>query len=395
MPEITVPEVSPEEVAHLAIEPAAVLERILNGEALSVVDVRRPGAAQAHPLHFGHRAVIQVQPYVELDDAAEFAASLPQEDVNLVVCATSRTARAAARDLERGGARVQYLLGGTRAWDQFMDVRTVLQTDSGGVLQVARPGRGDLSYIVYSNGEAAVIDPLRRHEDYLAVLMEKGLKLAWVLDTHAHADHITGAPALAESGGVPYYLHPYDAVHPVDMLPATIPFRPLSDGMELRVGAARGCVHWFPGHTLGLSLLQVTLDQHTLLFSGDGIFLDSIGRPDLGGKAESWAGLLYESLNRPFLSDLDGDTLVFPGHFSAFEEGQRGLYFASLSALREGNDWLVSGEREAFISRAVANLPPVPEAYLQMKRINAGLAQADEEEALELEAGPNLCSVAT
>ena len=395
MPEFKVPDIPAEEVAHLAIEPGEVLEKILQGKSLFVVDVRRPGAAQLHPLQFGRKARILVRPYVEFGNPEEIVAALPGDGESLVVCATSRSARAAVRDLERAGAQVRYLLGGTRAWDQFMDVRTVLQTATGGLLQVARPGRGDLSYLVFSEGKAAILDPLRKYEHYLAVLAEKELQLAWVLDTHAHADHITGAPALARTAGVPYYLHPYDAIHPVDMLPAAIPFQPIQDGLPLQVGAALGRIHWFPGHTLGLSFLYLTLDDHALLFTGDGIFLNSIGRPDLGGKAENWAGLLYESINRPFLRELEDDTLVLPGHFSDFEDGDQGLYNAPLSRVRRRNSWLEGSERRAFISRAAANLPPVPEAYLQMKRINAGLSQASEEEALELEAGPNLCAVST
>jgi len=393
MPTKSIPDIPAEQVAHLALEPAELLERILRGESFHVLDVRTPDAELSAPLNVGEAAAIIRKPYQDFENPIDLAASLPEGEEILVICATSRMARAAAVELERAGVKVRYLLGGTRAWDQFYDVREVLLTEGGSVFQVARPGRGDLSYVIISHGEAAVIDPLRKIKIYQDILNRAGAALSWVLDTHAHADHISGGRALADWAGVPYYLHPYDAIHPVDMLPAVIPYNPLEDGTPLQIGDARGSVVWFPGHTLGLVLLKLELAGKRLLFTADGVFMHAIGRPDLGGKAEDWAALLYESITKRLPAHVNEDTLILPGHFASFEEGRKGLFAAAYAEMKAKNTWLEARDQAAFIKKVLENLPVLPEAYLEMKRINAGLARADEAFALELEAGPNLCAV--
>ncbi|MBN2555702.1 MAG: MBL fold metallo-hydrolase [Anaerolineales bacterium] len=393
MPTKSIPDIPAQQVAHLAMEPAELLELILRGEPFHALDVRIPDAELYAPLSVGTTATIIRKPYQDFEDAMELAARLPEGEETLVICATSRLARAAVVALERAGARVRYLLGGTRAWDQFYDVREVLQNAGEMVIQVARPGRGDLSYIVISQGEAAVIDPLRNIGIYQEILNRAGAALSWVLDTHAHADHISGGRALADWAGVPYFLHPYDAIHPVDMLPALIPYNPLEDGMPLQVGDARGSVIWFPGHTLGLVLLKLKVAGKRLLFTADGVFLHAIGRPDLGGKAEDWAMLLYESITHRLPAHVDDDTLILPGHFASFDEGREGLFANAYAEMKANNTWLEARDQAAFIKKVLENLPLLPESYLEMKRINAGLARADEELALELESGPNLCAV--
>jgi len=392
MPE-TIPDIPEEAVAHLAASPEEAYKRLQDGKLRSVIDVRIPGAAEDLPLHFGEDVDILVQPFMTFPGAGEVAAQLPENETTLVVCATSRMAKAAAAALEGAGADVLYLVGGTRHWDQFMDVRVLRRQDGEAIIQVSRPGRGDLSYVIVADGEAVVIDPLRKIETYQSLLAEEHASLAWVLDTHAHADHISGGPALADWAGVPYYLHPYDAIHPVDMLPAVIPFDPLTDGQELSLRSVKGRVVWFPGHTLGMVMYSCRAAGAHLLLSGDGVFLDSIGRPDLGGKAEGWANLLYESVTQRLPAEAAGDTVILPGHFSSFSTGREGDYSATYAEVRRQNSWLDAGERDDFLQRVLANLPYVPEEYIEMKRINAGLSEASEELALELEAGPNLCAV--
>jgi len=393
MPQQTIPDIPEEAVAEQAVHPDELYERILTGEGLSILDVRMPEAAVMQPLQFGERARIVSRPFAPFLDAREVAAALPEKEKTLVVCTTSRTSRAALVALRDVGARVEYLLGGTRAWDQFMDVRDVFRSDTGAVVQVARPGRGDLSFVILAGGEAAVIDPLRDVEAYREVVGGENASLAWVLDTHAHADHISGGPRLAAEAGVPYYLHPYDAIHPVDMLPAKIPFCALDDGKVLDVGGVRCRAIWFPGHTLGMVMLSFSLEEQHCLLTGDGVFLDSIGRPDLGGRAEAWAGLLFESVSERLPNAVNAQSLILPGHFATFASGEGGIYCAPYHKVRRENPWLETGTREAYISRVVANLAQVPPAYVEMKRINAGLKHVTEETALDLEAGPNLCAV--
>jgi glyoxylase-like metal-dependent hydrolase (beta-lactamase superfamily II) len=170
--------------------------------------------------------------------------------------------------------------------------------------------------------EAVIIDALRHTAPYLAVLERSGARVAAVIDTHAHADHISGGRALASRTGAPYYLHPYDAIHPMDMLPATFEFDFLHERRCIAFGNSTLDLLHVPGHPLGA--VALLLDER-FLFAGDTLFLDAIARPDLGGKAEAWTPLHHASLRR--LLALGGGITVMPGHFSSASEADpRGAF---------------------------------------------------------------------
>jgi glyoxylase-like metal-dependent hydrolase (beta-lactamase superfamily II) len=282
------------------------------------------------------------------------------------------------------------------SWGNLYDVRDVVDADYGRIVQVARPARGDLSFVVLSEGEAAIVDPLRHIDHYMNVVEEAGADLTHIFDTHAHADHISGGPALHESTGAPYYMHPYDAIHPLDMLPGTIDYQYLSDGQTFSVGQFEVKVIWFPGHTLGqVNYLFTAPTGDSFLFSGDGVFLNSFGRPDLGGKGEAWTPILYESLYERLPQHLDPGTLILPAHFSTLDEGEEdGVFAASWSQVQEQNKSLQRRSLEAFSDYVLSNLPTFPEEYVEIKRVNAGLLEPDEEKASELELGKNICALA-
>ncbi|MFZ5825512.1 MAG: MBL fold metallo-hydrolase, partial [Bacillota bacterium] len=241
-------------------------------------------------------------------------------------------------------------------------------------------------------GEAVIVDPLRHTDQYRSFLAEKGLKLVAVLDTHGHADHISGGPALAEQLNVPYYFHPYDGIHPLDVLPATVAYQPLWADQEISFGGSTLKALHIPGHTLGN--LAYLVDSRYLL-SGDSIFVESIARPDLGGRGDVWSPIHYRSLAR--LLELPDETVVLPGHFSSpAEASESGTYAESLGALKAKNEGLrkvLEGE-EAFVSYLLASLPTFPPQYVDIKRVNAGLLRPDEEKASELELGRNICALA-
>jgi glyoxylase-like metal-dependent hydrolase (beta-lactamase superfamily II) len=280
-------------------------------------------------------------------------------------------------------------------WGDFYDVRDVTSQPYGRIVQVARPARGDLSFVVISEGQAAVIDPLRHIEQYTQVTDAAGARITHIFDTHAHADHISGGPALSAETGAPYYLHPYDAIHPMDMLPARMQYTHLADGQRYEVGQFRVDVIGFPGHTLGqVNFLLTAPDNSTYLFTGDGIFLRSFGRPDLGGKGETWTPILYESMFERLPRHINDNTLILPAHFSALDEGgDDGIYAATYSEVREQNDGLAPRSREEFINYVLGHLPTFPEQYVEIKRVNVGLMQPDEEKAAELETGKNVCAL--
>jgi glyoxylase-like metal-dependent hydrolase (beta-lactamase superfamily II) len=297
--------------------------------------------------------------------------------------------------LQQRGARATTLEGGINEWGSYYDVRDIINTSYGRIVQIARPARGDLSFVVISEGQAAIIDPLRHTEQYTSVINEAGARLSHIFDTHAHADHISGGPALSQETGAPYYLHPYDAIHPMDMLPALINYTSLADGQQYQVGQFTVDVIGFPGHTLGqVNFLLTAPDNATYLFTGDGLFLRSFGRPDLGGKGETWTPILYESMFERLPQHINDDTMILPAHFSSIEEADSdGRYVATYGEVKQQNQALHHGSRDEFISYVLEHLPTFPPQYVDIKRVNIGLMTPDEEKASELETGKNVCAL--
>jgi glyoxylase-like metal-dependent hydrolase (beta-lactamase superfamily II) len=236
-----------------------------------------------------------------------------------------------------------------------------------------------------------VFDPARHIGIYHELAAAVDAQIERVMDTHLHADHLSGGPQLGRHDHIPYHLHPYDAIHPMDMLPARMTYRPLEAGQTFRIGRAKVKVLHFPGHTLGMVAFLI---EGRYLLSGDSLFLESIARPDLGGKAEAWAPLLYDSLKR--IAELPDATLVLPAHFSDVTTAdENGVFRATLGELKQHNPGLLKlaeGEK-AFSDYILANLPEFPAAYVEIKRANAGLVSPDERKAQELELGKNICAV--
>jgi glyoxylase-like metal-dependent hydrolase (beta-lactamase superfamily II)/rhodanese-related sulfurtransferase len=317
---------------------------------------------------------------------------LPTDRSVLAVCAKGETSEFVAQGLRTLGYASATLKGGMTGWGEHYATRAIVEDPDLQIYQVARPARGCLSYVVASAGRAVVIDPLRHLHPYLDVAREKGVTIQTVIDTHGHADHISGGVALAARTGASYYLHPHDAIHPIDVLPATIPFEFIRDKQIFPVGRHTLEALHIPGHTLGLVALRLG-DQY--LFTGDSIFIRSIARPDLGGKADSWAPLHGRSLRK--LLALPGRIIVLPGHFSGLDEAdEMGRFAASLDDLKTRNDGLVRLQQESeegFVQYLLASLPSFISEYVDIKRVNAGLLAPSGDDAAALELGKNVCAL--
>ena len=163
-----------------------------------------------------------------------------------------------------------------------------------------------------SDGEAAIIDATRMTDIFLDFAQEKGAKIKHVFDTHLHADHISGGRQIAEATGATYYLPPADAEEVV------FDYAELVNGLEVAIGDAKIEIEalYSPGHTIGSTSFIVD-DQY--LMTGDILFIDSIGRPDLAGLAEDWVGDLRESLYSRY-AELADELVVLPAHFMIMDE---------------------------------------------------------------------------
>jgi glyoxylase-like metal-dependent hydrolase (beta-lactamase superfamily II)/rhodanese-related sulfurtransferase len=380
-----------------AFTPTELYARLLRDEPLFILDVRNEDEFARSPIEGRAGLTTLNLPYFEfLEDEDGCAARVPNDGEVLVVCAKEGSSQYVANLLQERGYRARYLEGGYVSWGNFYDTRDVVKAAWGRIVQIARPARGDLSFAVISDGAAALIDPLRHTQVYHDLLAEAGAKLTHIFDTHVHADHISGGPALATQTGAPYFVHAYDAIHPIDMLPAVIAYTHIEEGHSFQIGQVKITARWFPGHTLGQVNYRLDApDGQSALFTGDGIFLNSFGRPDLGGKGEAWTPMLYRSLTERLPAMADDSTLILPAHFSSLDEGSAdGVFAAPYGEVRANNDALRPRDEAEFTSYVLGHLPVFPPEYVEIKRVNIGLVTPCDGTANELELGKNICALA-
>ncbi len=227
---------------------------------------------------------------------------------------------------------------------------------------------GCASYLIASRGshEAAIVDPAVETQQYDALLAERNFRLRYVIDTHVHADHVSGARDLRAKHGAELCLH--------ESAQVTYPIRPLKDGEELPLGQLRLRVLRTPGHRLELiSILIINpprSPEPSMVLTGDSLLVGDVGRPDFGGGD---AAAQYESLSR--LLRLPDWVAVFPGHFEGpCGKGMCGRPSTTIGFERLYNP-LARLDRAAFIATLTDGVPARPLNMTAIEATNRGLAE--------------------
>jgi glyoxylase-like metal-dependent hydrolase (beta-lactamase superfamily II) len=217
-------------------------------------------------------------------------------------------------------------------------------------------------------GKCAVVDPREEDVDaYAEFAAAKGMRITHVIDTHIHADHRSGGPALARKAGSVYCLH--------ERADVNVPFEPLSDEQQIDLGNTRVQVLHTPGHTPESVCLVVTDlrrgSDPWFALTGDTLFVGAVGRPDLPGRARDNANQLFDSIHRKLLT-LPGDLEIYPGHFSgsACGAGISGKPSSTI-AFEKRHSPMLSKSREEFVD-ALSSAGPKPAAMAEMLRLNQG-----------------------
>jgi len=364
-----------------------VAQKVMNREGLFILDVRNADAFEDWKIE-GEKIEYLNIPYFDLlDGVEEIMDQLPKDKDILVVCAKEGSSIMVAEMLSDEGMDVSYLEGGMKAWSEHLEPVKVGELTKGGELyQFVRLGKGCLSYMVVSNGEAAIVDATRMTDIFIDFAKEKGATITNVFDTHLHADHISGGRNIAEATNATYWLPPKDAEE------VTFEYAALEDGNKVVIGNTTIDITalYSPGHTIGST--SFVIDEKYLL-SGDILFVDSIGRPDLAGKAEDWVADLRESLYKRY-KDLSMELTVLPAHFMIIDElNEDGSVGEKLGTLFAKNHGLNIESEEEFRKLVSENLPPQPNAYQEIRETNMGKVTPDEEKQREMEIGPNRCAV--
>ena len=423
-------------------------ERRRGGRSFAIVDTRPresfEGWRIADSIHYFYK------PFHEFDrDDFEAETGLRPDDAIVTACAKGKASLDFAEQLEAAGyGEVTVVDDGMRGWSGVYDRTTVPLPNAGDdaleIVQIQRRAKGCLGYLVIggaasesgdgsdrvavaesdgsdrvavaesdgSDRVAVAIDVSRHGDQWREAAAERDASIAAVLDTHVHADHLSGGRALADELGVPYYLPAAAAERDV-----AYEFEPLARNETLDVGGVDVKALATPGHTDDMVSYLV---GRSAVLTGDTLFTDSVGRTELqfaaGGDdaqgadgvadaeddaesagAATGADRLYDSLHGTLLAEPDG-VVVCPGHFAVANDGTTGDVVpgepvtTTVGAARREID-VLAADREAFVDRITATLPEKPPNYEDVIAANRGVSSPpDEVSAIELELGPNRCA---
>jgi glyoxylase-like metal-dependent hydrolase (beta-lactamase superfamily II) len=374
-----------------SVDPETLKERIDDGEAVTLLDVRMQSEYEAWHVDGDAVESINVPYYEFLDESVDEAVldAIPGDREVTVLCAKGGASEYVAGALAERGYDVDHLEDGMEGWASiYRAVEVTGYEGAGTLLQYQRPSSGCLGYLLSHDGEAAVIDPLRAFTDrYLDDADDLGVDLRYALDTHVHADHISGVRTLGEAG--------VEGVIPEASVDRGVAYADemtlAADGDTFAVGDATIETVHTPGHTSGMTSYLV---GGSFLATGDGLFVESVARPDLedgDAGAPDAARTLYESLQERVLA-LPEETLVGGAHYSdAAEPAADGTYTATVGRLVAEMDALTTDE-DAFVDLVLSDMPPRPANYEDIIATNLGQNAVDTEEAFALELGPNNCA---
>jgi glyoxylase-like metal-dependent hydrolase (beta-lactamase superfamily II)/rhodanese-related sulfurtransferase len=298
----------------------------------------------------------------------------------VTVCASGKTSLIAAGILHENGFEAYSLQGGMKGWSPSWNTAK-LSFPAFQIIQFRRTGKGCLSYIISSNNEAIAVDASLPIEAYQETLQKNKLILKHVIETHIHADHLSRSKQLAETNNVTLHLPIPNKV--------VFDFIPVNEATVFQIGNIKIKAMQTPGHTLE-SVCYLINDE--VLLTGDTLFINGIGRPDLKAnneEATQKSKMLYESLQK--LLALDENIIVLPAHSSQPIDFDNTPIQATIGNIKRSVAMLQLKEKE-FINTILRRIPPTPDNYLAIveKNLNGDLNDIN---TVDLEAGANRCAI--
>ena len=304
---------------------------------------------------------------------------LPKDKKIVTICSHGNRSMVATFALAQNGLESTSLVGGMSLWNQVLGATTLKENDIT-IIQVEKIGKGCLSHIIGSNGEAVVIDPTYPPKKYVEFAQKEGLKITKVIDTHQHADHVSAAKDLTQMTGSKLYLSKLEEYR--------LESEKIEDGNTISFGTKQLRVIHTPGHTPGG--MSFVLDDR-YVFSGDILFVEGIGRPDLRDQAEEFAAKLYDTLHNKLLKFGD-DAKIFPTHHGeGVNPTKDGIFYTTVQNAKK-LPLLDLGQAE-FVAKVVSITTPRPMNYSMIIKINKGIIPISPEQIPDLEMGPNRCSI--
>jgi glyoxylase-like metal-dependent hydrolase (beta-lactamase superfamily II)/rhodanese-related sulfurtransferase len=367
------------ESAIETVDAGKLREWLDNGEPVFVLDVRPSSQREEWKIPGSH----YVDAYSRLNQGDESVLNeidIPGNTKVVTVCAAGRTSKIASNALRKKGIEAYSLEGGMKAWSKSWNT-SQMHFDNFEVLQIRRTGKGCLSYIISSEKEAIVIDASLPVEVYQKLVQQHKLTVKYVVETHIHADHLSRSKEVATYFQVPLYL---PIRNRVEFLHSKI----LADTV-FPIGSIKLETIQTPGHTSESVSFYI---ENKIVFTGDTLFTNGVGRPDLKADEEesrTKSIQLYHSLKKLLL--LAEGVIILPAHTNKPVEFDHEMIRATIGQVKNNIPLLQLSEND-FVNELLQKIPPTPANYLSIveKNLSGNFSETDSN---ELEAGANRCAV--
>jgi len=360
------------------------------GQDFTLLDVRNDeefGRFKVEGPHLSKMINIPYIEFIEKEDESVARVQIPKEESIRIVCAKEGSAKYVGEILVNNGWQdVRYLAEGIKSWGNMLAPKLVAAENEYRLYQFIRPGKASCSYGLICGDEMAIFDPSRNVRFYQNFANEHGTRIVKTFETHLQADYISGSRQIFSDTGARI------VGHENDFKDATFEYQSPKD-LEVfnfsKGGPEIQAIH-MPGHTPGSTSYLI---DRKYMVTGDTVFILSIGRPDLGGMAEDWAKMLFNTLKTK-IDGLDDDLLILPGHYIEWREANpEQLFVDTLGSIKNKNaDIYGIDEEDEFVRFIKDNMRQQPDEYAEIRKVNAGLLEVDDEDQEIMDLGKNECA---
>jgi glyoxylase-like metal-dependent hydrolase (beta-lactamase superfamily II)/rhodanese-related sulfurtransferase len=393
------------------LKPTELKKKIDSGEDIFILDVRNPEEHDSWKVSYDRYLDTPVIPMGDLS-SPEILGQIPKDKQVVTFCVHGNRSMSAAKILAEKGYDARSIEGGLDGWNSVYDLAHITMDPPLDIWQIRRVSKGCMSYLIASPSEkkAVIIDPTCEIDNNAIsnIISKNDLKVTAVIDTHMHADHLSGTTRMAQRYGSTVYLSSLEPYETKNRHHQHLNLKLIEEGDKIPIEDQifLEAIHT-PGHTEGSLCLKLqvnevreeTSNRHdsvrnddTLiyLFTGDTLFVDGIGRPDLHNKVEEFTHNLYDSYQRKILH-LPEKTVILPAHYGGAFEHSRPI----LSTIKSSKDSmsLLSAPEDQFVSFMTSSIPPQPMNYEKILSINKDMISCDTVEQKDIEAGPNSCGI--
>lgn len=384
----------------LEIEPSDLKNKMDSGENLYILDVRTPEEYKSWKISYDKHVEPSLVPLDKLSSDEQIR-NIPRDREVITVCSHGMRSKMAAEYLSQLGYNVKSIRGGMVAWNKINDLALIPSKADLNlkIWQIRRISRGCMTYLISYLNNAVVIDPpCSSAASIYEIAKKSNLRIKALIETHRHADHLSASMTLAKEAGAILYLSPLEEYETEQTITNGLNITFLNDGQRIEIsnGLTLDVIHT-PGHTVGSMSFQLDAlsdgnehgERETFLFSGDTLFVDGIGRPDLHDKVDEFSRTLFLTYKK--LASLPDNAIVLPSHYSKSMKHEDPI-FKTIGEIKADVRAFTMNEDE-FISYVTSSIPPQPMNYKRILQLNKDLLLCNRLHLDDLEAGPNSCGI--